>query len=150
MTKTQRSALKIISVLWVIWGLVHMLAGVLTIGQAAPHSIAGVADAVDPDVFHATYNAATDALINQHGFNLLWIGLTTTVSAFFIWRGEVLALFIAGFVGGLADVGYFIFMDLGGFVQFMPGTVMTLISASAILLSCWVWRSIYNSSVVPS
>ena len=79
------------------------------------------------------------AVINQHGFNLLWIGLATTIGAVFIWRGNMTAIWVAAMVGGLADVGYFLFMDLGGFVHFVPGTVMTLISASAILLSFWVW-----------
>ena len=147
MTQKQALALKIAAVLWVIWGLVHMFAGIMTIAQAAPNSIGGVADAVDGTVFHASYHAATDALINQHGFNLLWIGLTTVVAAYFIWRKSLPAAFIAALVGGLADVGYFIFMDLGGFVHFMPGTVMTLVSASAILLSLWVWVSGRNPSV---
>jgi hypothetical protein len=30
-------------------------------------------------------------------------------------------------------------MDLGGFVNFVPGTIMTLISSAAILLSVWAW-----------
>lgn len=127
--------LKIITVLWVIWGLVHMLAGVLTIAQVAPGSIAGVADAVDPAVFHQSYHAATNALINQHGFNLLWIGAFTVVGGVFIWRGSATWLLFTAVVGGLTDIGYFVFMDLGGFVNFMPGTVMTLVSGSAILLS---------------
>ena len=40
-----------------------------------------------------------------------------------------------------AVAGYFLFMDLGGFVNFVPGTIMRLVSASAILLSGWVWLS---------
>lgn len=131
--------LKVISVLWIIWGLVHMLAGVLTISQIAPSSIAGIADAVDPGVFHPTYHAATDALINQHGFNLLWIGAFTGVGAVFIWRGSAMWLLFTALVGGLTDLGYFVFMDLGGFVNFMPGTVMTLVSSAAILLSVLVY-----------
>lgn len=146
MTQTHSLALKVAAGLWVIWGLVHMFAGVVTIARPAPDSIAGIADAVDPAVFNATYHAATDAVINQHGWNLLWIGLTTLVAAVFIWRQKsLLAAFIAGLVGGLADVGYFIFMDLGGFVHFFPGTVMTIFSASAILLSFWVWMSGRNT-----
>lgn len=142
MTNTQSIALKIAAGLWVIWGLVHMFAGVMTIARPAPDSVAGIADAVDPAVFTATYHAAADAVINQHGFNLFWIGLTTLVASVFIWRHHSMpAAFIAGLVGGLADVGYFVFMDLGGFVHFFPGTVMTIFSASAILLSLWVWIS---------
>jgi hypothetical protein len=37
----------------------------------------------------------------------------------------------------MADVGYFLFLDLGGFVHFVPGTVMTIFSGSAIGLTFW-------------
>ncbi|MEM7446828.1 MAG: hypothetical protein AAF355_01145 [Myxococcota bacterium] len=139
MTTQQWLALRTSAVLWVVWGLVHMLAGILTISQPAPNSIGGIADAVDPAVFHTTYHAATDAVINQHGFNLFWIGLTTLVAAVFIWRQNKTAIWVAALVGGLADVGYFFFMDLGGHVNFVPGTIMTLVSGSAVVLTGWVW-----------
>lgn len=141
MTQKQALALKIAAGLWVIWGLVHIFAGIVIISSAAPDAVAAVADAVDPALVAGPYHEAAGALINQHGFNLAWIGLTTLIAAFFIWQQSLLAAFIAALVGGLADVGYFIFMDLGGFVHFMPGTVMTIFSASAILLSLWVWMS---------
>jgi hypothetical protein len=49
---------------------------------------------------------------------------------------------LAALVGGLADAGYFLFLDLGGFVHFVPGSVMTIFSGSAILLSFWsVWSA---------
>lgn len=137
--KTGSLLLKVITILWVVWGLVHALAGVLTISASAPGSIAGIADKVDPSLFHQTYHAATDALINQHGFNLLWIGVFTTIGGLFIWRRHANWLFFTCLVGGVTDLGYFIFMDLGGYVSFFPGTVMTIISGSAILLSTWLW-----------
>lgn len=146
MIQTHSLALKIAAGLWVIWGLVHMFAGIVIISSAAPDAVAAVADAVDPALLAGPYHEAANALINQHGFNLAWIGLTTLIAAVFIWRKSLLAAFIAGLVGGLADVGYFIFMDLGGFVHFMPGTVMTIFSASAILLSLWVWFTQRNSN----
>jgi len=139
MTKTQTTVLKVAAGLWVVWGLVHMLAGVLTIAQETPEAVAGIADATDPALLADTYHAAVGAVVNQHGFNLLWIGLATTIGALFVWRGNMTAIWVTAMVGGLADVGYFLFMDLGGFVNFVPGTVMTLISASAIILSFWVW-----------
>ena len=131
--------LKAITVLWVIWGLVHAFAGIMTMASETHAAIAAIADAVDPALLAGPYHEAAGAVINQHGFNLLWIGLTTTICAVFIWRGNQTAMFIAGLTGGLADVGYFLFLDLGGFVHFVPGTVMTLISSAAILLSVWVW-----------
>ncbi|MEO0830208.1 MAG: hypothetical protein AAFY03_07080 [Pseudomonadota bacterium] len=142
MTETSsKLLLKAVAVLWIIWGLVHAFAGVMTISQAAPASIAGVADAVDPALFHATYQPATDALVNQHGFNLLWIGLFTTVGGVFIWQGSATWLLFTGLVGGLTDVGYFVYMDLGGFVHFFPGTVMTLVSGSAVILSAILYAT---------
>ncbi|MBX2886755.1 MAG: hypothetical protein KTR32_42810 [Granulosicoccus sp.] len=136
--------LKTISILWLVWGFVHMFAGIVTINREAPDSVAGVADAVDRAEFTGSYHPAADALINQHGFNLLWIGLVTMVCAVIVWRNKsnlFFALLTAAIVGGLADVGYFIFMDLGGYVRFMPGTVMTIFSGAAILLSIWIWLS---------
>jgi hypothetical protein len=137
--KNQSIFFKTSAVLWVVWGLVHMLAGVATmyfiLSGDIQAAIAGIADAVDPSTLSLDYPAATGAIIGQHGFNLLWIGLVTCVSAFFIWKGNKYAIFLAAICGGLADLGYFLFLDLGGFVNFVPGTIMTLVSSAAVLLS---------------
>ncbi|MEM1209947.1 MAG: hypothetical protein AAGI54_11835 [Planctomycetota bacterium] len=127
--------LRTAAVLWIIWGLVHVLAGVMTIAQPMPDAAAGIADAVDPALFDLDYPDAMGALINQHGFNLLWVGGFTAVAAIFVWRRSVTAVWLAIVASGLLDLGYFLFMDLGGHVHFVPGTVMTLICAAAILLS---------------
>lgn len=107
--------------------------GVLTDDISA--SVSGIADAVSPASLTMAYPPAAGAVIGQHGFNLLWIGLVTFIAAFFIWKGNQYAIFLAAICGGLADLGYFLFLDLGGFVHFVPGTVMTLASSAAILLS---------------
>ncbi len=52
-----------------------------------------------------------------------------------IWRANVTAIFVTALIGGLADLGYFLFMDLAGYVNFVPGTVMTIVSSTAIVLS---------------
>ena len=120
------------AVLWIIWGLIHILAGVMTMKGVLTNdisaSIIGIADAVNPESLKMDYPKAAGAVIGQHGFNLLWIGLVTFISAFFIWRGYKHAIFLAAICGGLADLGYFLFLDLGGFVNFV-------ISSAAILLS---------------
>lgn len=135
--------LKISAVLWIIWGLVHVFAGVMTINFIISGDISGavggIADAVDPASLQLEYPAASGAIIGQHGFNLLWIGLVTFICAFYIWKNNVNAIFLAAITGGLADLGYFLFMDLGGYVHFVPGTVMTLVSASAIILSFYAY-----------
>ena len=136
---TRTTLLKVAAGLWVIWGLVHMFAGVMTISQGTAAAVGGIADAVDPAVLTGTYHEAVGAVINQHGFNLLWIGAFTLIGAGYIWRGSVTSMFFTAIVGGLTDVGYFFFMDLGGFVQFVPGTVMTLVSGAAVLLSIAIY-----------
>ncbi|MEO0369059.1 MAG: hypothetical protein AAF197_09780 [Pseudomonadota bacterium] len=131
--------LKASAVLWVIWGLVHVLAGVIVLSSDATGSAQAIADAVAPQALEADYHAAVGAILNQHGWNLGWIGLTTFIAAFYIWGGSANAIFLAALVGGLADVGYFIFLDLGGFVNFMPGTLMTIVSSLAIILSFYAY-----------
>ncbi|MEM1246405.1 MAG: hypothetical protein AAGK22_08535 [Acidobacteriota bacterium] len=128
-------ALRIAAVLWVVWGLVHILAGGMTLWNDTSAAIAGIADAIDPVSVARDYPAAAGAVVNQHGFNLLWIGVVTLLCAPLVWRGSKSAILLAALVGGLADLGYFLFLDLGGFVRFVPGTVMTIFSSAAIVLS---------------
>ena len=131
--------LKISSVLWVIWGLVHMFAGVIVISQDAAGAVAAIADAVEPTLVAGDYHPAVGAVLNQHGYNLLWIGAFTVVGGVMIWRQSVVFIFMTAVVGWVTDVGYFIFMDLGGFVHFVPGTVMTIVSSAAVILSFWAY-----------
>ncbi len=141
MTDTQKNALKTSTILWVIWGLVHLFAGIMTIFSDASGGFQGIADAVDPAALEAEYHPAVAGVLNQHGWNLGWIGLATIIGAAFIWRGNLTAIWVTGMVGGLADVGYLLFVDFPGFVNFFPGTLMTFISGTAVLLSFWVWFS---------
>eukprot|EP00439_Symbiodinium_sp_Y106_P089558 s1_g2094.t1 len=107
----------------------------MTIAGDTTSAIQAIADGVEPALLEMAYPEAVGAIINQHGFNLFWFGVVTIVCAWFIRKGSAPAIFIAALVGGLADVGYLVFMDLGGHVNFVPGTVMTIVSASAIILS---------------
>lgn len=134
-----KSLFKVSAVLWFIWGAVHILAGVMTdyfiLNGDIAGAIAGIADAVDPSTLELNYPNAAGAVIGQHGFNLLWIGIVTLVCSVFVWKGNKNAIFLAALTGGLADLGYFLFMDLGGYVNFVPGTVMTIVSSLAIITS---------------
>lgn len=145
MTRPGKPLLAVAAVLWLIWGLVHAFAGVMTIVQDTPQAVQAIADAVEPPLLDIDYPAAAGAIINQHGFNLLWIGCVTAICAFFVWRGAPSAIFIAALTGGLADIGYFIFLDIGGFVNFVPGTLMTIFSATAIVTSFYVYFSLLRN-----
>lgn len=144
MSQTQSLALKIAAVLWIIWGLVHMLAGFIVIPADASAGFAAIADAVPPEDLVADYHPAVNGILDQHGWNLLWGGAATLIGAIFIWRKNMTAIWVTGMIGGLLDLGYLVFVDLPGFVNFIPGTLMTFISGSAILLSFWVWLTNRN------
>lgn len=139
MSQAKALALKAAAVLWVIWGAVHMLAGYIVITSDAGGGFAAIADAVDPTLLTMDYAHAVGGVLNQHGWNLAWGGLATIIGAVFIWRHNLTAIWVTGMVGGLLDIGYLVFVDLPGYVHFFPGTLMTLISASAVALSFWVW-----------
>lgn len=127
--------LRVSAIFWIIWGFVHAFAGIMTISLDTPSAVSGIADAVDPASLQMIYPDAVGAVINQHGFNLLWIGVATFVGGIYIWRANVAAIFVTALIGWTTDVGYFIFMDLGGYVNFVPGTIMTIISTLAVILS---------------
>ena len=141
MTQAQSTALKISTVLWVIWGAVHAFAGAVILMSDAAGGISAIANAVDPALLSADYHPAAGGILNQHGWNLLWFGAVTLIGGVMIWRGSMTAIWVTGMVGGLADIGYLVFVDFPGYVNFFPGTVMTIISGLAILLSFWVWLS---------
>ena len=141
MTNVQKLALKGAAVLWLVWGLVHLLAGILVLANDASGGFQAILDAVDPDALEAEYHVGVGGVLNQHGWNLGWFGIATIIGSALIWRQNITAIWITGMVGGLADVGYLLFVDLPGYVNFFPGTIMTVVSGLAVALSFWVWFS---------
>lgn len=137
-------AFKVAAVLWVIWGLVHLLAGVIVLSGEAAAGFQAIADAVEPSTLEMAYPPAVGAILSQHAWNLAWFGVVTIVGGLFVWSGHGTAIWVTALVGGLADLGYLLFLDIPGYVLFFPGTVMTLVSGSAILLSFAARRAALN------
>ena len=134
--------LKVSAVLWLIWGLAHIVFGVFGLvgfmsGDVA-NTMKAMAGGADPATLEVTYPAAVVAILNQHSWNLLWFGLFTTLGGLMIWRRNAVAVIMTAIVGGAADLGYFAFVDLGGFAA-PPGPQMTWICAIAIILSLFVY-----------
>ncbi len=139
MTSASQGALKAAAILWVVWGLVHALAGIMIVGGDTVSAVQAIADAVEPSLLAMEYPAAVGGILNQHGWNIGWFGIVTIIGAVFMWRGSTTAIWVTALVGGLADIGYFTFVDMAGYANFFPGTVMTIISASAIVFSFGAW-----------
>ncbi|MEM6822273.1 MAG: hypothetical protein AAF558_10060 [Verrucomicrobiota bacterium] len=131
--------LRVSALLWIVWGGVHMLAGIIVLSGDTTTGFQAIADGVPAEVLEMNYPLAVGAVLNQHAWNLAWAGLVTIIGAVFIWRANMTAIWVTAMIGGLLDLGYFFFIDLGGFNRFVPGTVMTIVSSLAIILSFIVW-----------
>lgn len=134
--------LKISAVLWVIWGIAHIAFGLFGLNGFlfgdAVDTMKMMVGGADPATLEIDYPAALVGVLNQHSWNLLWFGVFTTVGGVYIWRGSATSIVMTAIVGGAADFGYFAFVDLAGFASF-PGPQLTWVSASAILLSLFVY-----------
>lgn len=139
MSSMKSLALKIAAALWVVWGAVHLFAGVIVLSGDAVAGFQAIADAVAPDTLALEYPPAVGGVLNQHGWNLAWFGVVTIIGGVFVWKADMTAIWVTALIGGLADLGYLLFVDVPGYVNFFPGTVMTIVSGSAIVLSFWVW-----------
>ncbi|MEL6330098.1 MAG: hypothetical protein AAFR38_10580 [Planctomycetota bacterium] len=136
MRPTARWLLRASAVLWAIWGIVHVLAGVMTLrlllaGRTA-EAIQGITARVPLEELAGDYHPAASAVLSQHAMNLAWFGLVTLIAAPFVWIGRRAMVYTAVLVGGMADLAFFIFIDLGGFAA-PPGPQMTYICAGAIV-----------------
>lgn len=133
-----KNLLKIASVLWIIWGVFHFVGGVAFIYLFGTEHPEGFFSSI-PQVVSFTMNGMDMRFpviptLKQHAFNLAWVGLVVTVGAVYVWRGNKTGIFTSIVVGGFADLGYFLYVDLPGFAD-APGPQMTYIMATAIILS---------------
>lgn len=62
----------------------------MTISLAALDSNAGIVDNVDAILLQGPYRSTGAAVINLHGFTLLWIGISTAVGGILISRASVM------------------------------------------------------------
>ncbi|MDX8400779.1 MAG: hypothetical protein R8K20_11115 [Gallionellaceae bacterium] len=84
------------------------------------------------------YAPIVTATLKQHAWNLAWAGAVATISSYCIWKKSVNAIFISALVGGMVDIGYFIYVDLQGLAPPI-GTAMTFFSGGAINLSFYAY-----------
>lgn len=135
-------AIRAASVLWLVWGVFHVFIGVALIaflqGEHPTGDLSSVPEVLDVTMLGSESTFAPIANLKQHSFNLAWIGVVVTVAAIYVWKANRLAVATIVVVGGLADLGYFIFLDLGGFAE-APGPQMTYIMATAIALSAYAY-----------
>lgn len=128
--------------LWFVWGVFHVIIGIAVmqlLGSEHPEgALSSVPAVVDVQFFGSDATFATIASLQQNGFNLAWFGVILAVASLFVWRASKLAVVTSIVVGGLADLGYFLFVDLPGYAE-PPGPQMTYIMVTAILLASFAY-----------
>lgn len=115
-----------------MWGVLHLVAGFVMMSTFAtelpgvPESVALAAMGDMPVHVRRT--------LAEHNFNNLWFGLVVTVSSVLVWRGSRLGVLLCAIVGGMAHLGFTIFLVVPGYSNAV-GVAMTVIAASAVVLS---------------
>ncbi len=133
---------RVISILWFIWALFHVLPGILSMTQAIGTDLSWVAQlepTAEPTELVADYPTeagAMSVIYGQHGFNLMWFGIVALACAILIWRSQHrVAMLVVAIVAGFADLGVIFFIDIvGGYTSF-AGTAILAVAVLAIGLS---------------
>lgn len=137
------------AVLWAIWGLFHLFIGIYLLlllrGEHPVGQLADIPAVLDFSFMGTPARYAAVANLEQHSYNLAWFGAAVAVGCVYVWRGNRYAIFFTAIVGGFADLGYFLFVDLPGYAD-PPGPQMTYICATAIALSFYAYFSRDKSS----
>ena len=136
--------LKSSSVLWMIWGIFHLMIGVvmiylLSLGNEALSLNFVASDPLTADMVRE-YSPIVTASLKQHSWNLGWFGMVAIVGSVGIWRKSASAIFVTALVAGLGDLGYFVFVDMADLAP-PAGTLMTVFSSLAIILSFYAYFS---------
>ena len=87
-------ALRIATVLWLIWGVFHVVAGVGIVAflysEHPTGELEAIPGALDVEFFGLDSTFASIATMQQHGYNLAWIGVIVTIAAVGVWRANAL------------------------------------------------------------
>ena len=140
------------------WGLIHILAGAMTISGALKYDLASVLSAIcavapEPVHEHAKsvekWNLMNVRIVMQHGLNLLFVGLQCTALAFAVAfdfeRSGRYAWYLALWPW-LADVAYFYAIDL---VEYGPlfAEAQTYIISTALILTSFAMKDEFGDDV---
>ena len=107
------------SVLYVIWGLLHIVASIQGFQLGAT---------LEPGLVQGK--------INQGAWDLLFIALAAiSISIIYNWKNNVLGYWLNLFLVSIADIGFIIFVLLPGYVDLFPGILGPVFWISAAIFS---------------
>ncbi len=120
-----RNASKIGAILYMIWGLIHVIGGVSILFESTVAGrISMQASARSTEEFAAIVDPAVNGIVGYHGFNLIWFGVFAfVVSATLIWRNLELGYWLNFLILGVIEIGLINFMLLPGFMKWADGSI---------------------------
>lgn len=124
---------RVAAVLWAVWGALHLVAG-LSVVTTFAREVVGVPESVQLTVMGGELPFHVRRTLAEHSFNNTWFGLVVLVGSVWVWKRSRLGVFLCTIVGGLAHVGFTIFLVVPGYSNAV-GVAMTVIAAAAVALS---------------
>ena len=103
MTATQSLCMKLASVLWIIWGLARVFAGVEVTTLDMTGVLQAFVDSVSPELpAMMEEHAAVGGMMSQDGWNLGLSGIVAIIAGVFVWRGSMTAIWVSALIALLA------------------------------------------------
>jgi len=110
---------KIGSVLYIIWGLLHIIAAIQGFQLGA-----------------SLESGLVQGKINQGAWDLLFIALAgISIAVIFNWKNSTLGYWLNLLIVSIADIGFIIFVLLPGHVGLFPGIFGPVFWVSAVIFS---------------
>ena len=116
------------SLLWGLWGVVHLLGGLMML-FALKGGLESVPESVDVKNLPPLHIVPT---LMEHNFNNTWFGLVILIGSFFVWKANRNAVLFCSVVGGLAHLGFAIFIVFPGHGDIV-GVVLSFVVLAAII-----------------
>lgn len=102
---SERMLFRSSSVLWAVWGAVHIFFGIVLLSLLQAGSVAeavhGIAGQAELSTLMLDYPEGVVAILKQHAYNLLWFGVVTLIGSVWVWRRSTQAAALCAIVGFL-------------------------------------------------
>ena len=119
------------SILWGLWGVVHILGG-LSMLSVLSGGVKSLPESVLVKMMGNDMPLHIVPTLMEHNLNNTWFGLVILIGSFFVWKTNRNAVLFCSIVGGLAQLGYTIFIVFPGYSE-LPGVVMSFVVLAAIV-----------------
>lgn len=133
----KKHAHKIGAVIYLLWGVIHILGGGLIMLASEPAQQLGMMSSnVTVEPLPPGSAGLVHAGLSFHGFNLLWFGIFVAVVAMTMnWKNTRGGYWLNLTVVGAADLGLIIFLILPGYMSVSDGLIGPLLLVPAFVFS---------------